>query len=111
MENGQVRFSAQFALATMTVAIVLTGAHSAAGTPHVLQSQVKPSARFEEPVDINTATLEQLMKIPGLTRIWAARIIRFRPYRQKNELLDNGIVSSEVYARIKDHIIAHRQAR
>lgn len=43
-----------------------------------------------------------------MTRTWAARIIRFRPYRAKNELLDRGIVSPEVYARIKDHIIAHR---
>jgi hypothetical protein len=43
-----------------------------------------------------------------MARTWAARIIRFRPYRAKNELLDRGIVSHEVYARIKDHIIAHR---
>ena len=48
------------------------------------------------------------MKIPSLPRTWAARIIRYRPYRAKNELLDRGIVTSEVYARIKDHIIAHR---
>jgi DNA uptake protein ComE-like DNA-binding protein len=61
-----------------------------------------------EPVDINTASLDQLMKVPGLTRTWAARIIRFRPYRGKNELLDRGIVTSEVYSRIKDHIVAHR---
>jgi len=61
-----------------------------------------------EPTDINTATLEQLIKVPGLPRTWAARIIRFRPYRGKNELLDRGIVNAEVYARIKDHIIAHR---
>jgi competence protein ComEA len=61
-----------------------------------------------EPVDINSATLDQLMKVPGLTRPWAARIIRFRPYRGKNELVDRGIVSGEVYARIKDHIVAHR---
>jgi competence protein ComEA len=67
--------------------------------------QLVPST---EPLDINTASLEQLMKIPGLPRTWAARIIRYRPYRAKNELLDRGIVSPEVYARIKDRIIAHR---
>ena len=48
------------------------------------------------------------MKVPGMTRTWAARIIRFRPYRAKNELLDRGIVTGEVYARIKNYIIAHR---
>jgi len=48
------------------------------------------------------------MTVPGMTRTWAARIIRFRPYRAKNELLDRGIVTGEVYARIKNYIIAHR---
>lgn len=48
------------------------------------------------------------MKIPGMTRTWAARIVRFRPYRAKNELLEHGIVSDEVYGRIKDYIVAHR---
>ena len=48
------------------------------------------------------------MKAPGLTRTWAARIIRYRPYRSKNDLLDKGVVSDEVYGRIKDYIIAHR---
>lgn len=65
-------------------------------------------APVSEPIDINTASIDQLMKIPGLPRTWAARIIRFRPYRGKNELLDRGIVSAEVYSHIKDHIVAHR---
>jgi competence protein ComEA len=65
----------------------------------------------EDPVDINTATLDQLMKVQGMTRTWAARIIRFRPYRGENELLDRGIVTGEVYARIKSHIVAHRKQK
>ncbi len=43
-----------------------------------------------------------------MTRTWAARIVRFRPYRGKNELLDRGVVTSEVYGRIKDYVVAHR---
>ena len=62
----------------------------------------------ENRIDINTATLDELLKIPGMTRTWAARIIRYRPYRAKNDLLDRGVVSSQVYDRIKDYIIAHR---
>lgn len=72
--------------------------------PSVGQNVPAPDAR----IDINTASLEELMKAPGMTRIWAARIIRFRPYRAKNELIDKGIVSNQVYDRIRDHIIAHR---
>ena len=48
------------------------------------------------------------MKVPGMTRTWAARIIRFRPYRAKNDLLDRGVLPSPVYDRIKDYVIAHR---
>ena len=60
-------------------------------------------------VDINQATLDELLKIPGMTRTWAGRIVRFRPYRTKQDLLDRGVLSPEVYNRIKDYVIAHRE--
>jgi competence protein ComEA len=63
-----------------------------------------PAAR----VDINHATLEELLKIPGMTATWAARIVRFRPYRTRQDLLDKGVVTSQVFDRIKDYVIAHR---
>ena len=62
----------------------------------------------EERVDINHASVAELMKVQGMTRTWAGRIVRFRPYRAKNDLLDRGVVTSQVYSRIKDYIIAHR---
>ena len=62
----------------------------------------------ESRVDINHATLEELLKVPGMTRTWAERIVRFRPYRTKIDLIDHGVVTSQVYDRIKDYVIAHR---
>jgi competence protein ComEA len=70
----------------------------------VKQPATPPEAR----VDINHATVEELMKVPGMTETWAARIVRFRPYRTKQDLLDKGVVTSQVYDRIKDFVIAHR---
>ena len=64
-----------------------------------------PEAR----VDINHATIEELMTVPGMTRSWAGRVVRFRPYRVKTDLLDHGVVTSQVYDRIKDYVIAHRK--
>jgi DNA uptake protein ComE-like DNA-binding protein len=61
-----------------------------------------------ERIDINHASIDELLKVPSLTQSWAARIVRFRPYRTKQDLLDKGVVNSEVYDRIKDFIIAHR---
>ena len=46
-----------------------------------------------------------------MTPSWAGRIVRFRPYRAKSDLLERGVVPSEVYDRIKDAIIAHRNAQ
>ena len=60
-------------------------------------------------VDINHATLEELLKVPGMTRTWALRILRFRPYRSKQDLLDEGVVPGAVYVRVRDYLIAHRQ--
>ena len=62
----------------------------------------------EERIDINHATLAELLKVPGMTQSWAGRIIRFRPYRAKSDLLQRGVVSDAVYDRIKDYVIAHR---
>lgn len=74
-------------------------------------SRSKTSATAPAPearVDINHASMDELLKVPGMTRSWAGRIIRFRPYRTKLNLLDDGILTSQVYVRIKDYIIAHR---
>lgn len=82
------------------------------GTACVLaQSAAKPHAvpPPEMRVDINHASVDELLKVPGITRSWAGRIVRFRPYRTKQDLVDHGVVPSEVYDRIKDFIIAHHQ--
>jgi competence protein ComEA len=65
----------------------------------------------EERVDINHATMNELLKIPGITQTWAGRIVRYRPYHSKADLLQRGVVPDAVYDRIKDFVIAHRDKR
>ena len=65
----------------------------------------------DERIDINHATIEQLIKATGIPRTWAERIVRFRPYRAKNELIDKGVLPITLYNQIKDAIIAHRDAQ
>ena len=74
------------------------------GVPATSAAAPPPEAR----IDINHASLNELLKVPGMTPSWAGRIVRFRPYRIKTELLDRGIVTNQVYDRIKDYVIAHR---
>ena len=96
--------------AMLLLGVVLGNAVGAGPAPAPLPQAAPPQAPPPEMrVDINHATIEELVKIPGMTRTWAGRIVRFRPYRSKQDLLDKGIVSGEVYNRIKDYIIAHRE--
>jgi DNA uptake protein ComE-like DNA-binding protein len=76
----------------------------ARGVPKTSAMAPPPETR----IDINRASMDELLKIPGMTRSWAERIVRFRPYRTKQDLLDKGVVTGEVYDRIKDYVIAHR---
>jgi DNA uptake protein ComE-like DNA-binding protein len=62
----------------------------------------------ESRTDINHASIEELLKVPGMTRSWAGRIVRFRPYRTKQDLVDKGVLPVDAYDRIKDFVIAHR---
>lgn len=62
----------------------------------------------EQRVDINRASIAELLNVPGMTPSWAGRIVRFRPYRAKSDLLQRGVLPSGVYDRIKNYVIAHR---
>ena len=72
-------------------------------------AKTKTTPSPEERVDINHASAAELAKVPGLTPSWAGRIVRFRPYRTKQDLVDRGVLPSDVYDRIKDYVIAHRE--
>jgi len=95
--------------------LVLDLAATVQAIPGIAQSSAAPAAPNSKPapppaarIDINHASMDQLLKIPGMTSSWASRIVRFRPYRTKADLLEHGVLPSDVYDRIKDYVIAHR---
>lgn len=77
------------------------------GVPKTSAMAPPPEAR----IDINHASVDELLKVPGMTPSWAGRIVRFRPYRTKMDLVEYGVVTSQVYDRIKDYVIAHQKAQ
>ena len=59
-------------------------------------------------VDINTASKEELDKLPGVGPARADAIVKNRPYRSKNELDDKKIIPHATYEGIKDKIVARQ---
>ena len=104
-----MRTRRQVALWTLTLPLYLFASLGAQERDASAASKTSASAPpAAERVDINHAGIEELLKVPGMTQTWAARIVRFRPYRTKLDLLEKGVVNSQVYDRIKDSVIAHR---
>lgn len=59
--------------------------------------------------DINTATVEQLAGVKGLTLAFAEAIVKGRPYTTTDELAKSKILSTEVYALVKDFLTVGRK--
>lgn len=57
-------------------------------------------------IDINRATAAQLETVPGIGKAYAGRIIAGRPYANKAQLVQKGILTQGLYDKIKDRLIA-----
>lgn len=53
-------------------------------------------------IDVNNASVEELLKIPYIDRFIAEKIVKGRPYSKKSEL--KNVVGEVVYAKIKKYI-------
>lgn len=65
-----------------------------------------PKAAPETLIDINTASEEELRALKGVGDVRAAAIVKNRPYKGKDELVQKKIIPQAVYNGIKDKIIA-----
>jgi DNA uptake protein ComE-like DNA-binding protein len=57
-------------------------------------------------VDLNPATREELVKLPGIGEAIADKIIAARPFKSKDELVSRKLVSESEYKKISSHVIA-----
>jgi competence protein ComEA len=57
-----------------------------------------------KPIDLNRASIEQLVALPGMSVTMAQQIIEGRPYHDMTELMQRHILSNNAYDRIKNLI-------
>ena len=57
-------------------------------------------------VDLNSASREELVKLPGVGEAIADKIIAARPLKSKDELVSKNIVTKAEYQKFSAHVIA-----
>ncbi len=104
-------------------AVLLVTAASAQETPRKAQPAPKAKAAKPAPqpklsnaarmgellVDLNRATKEKLLTLPGLTPEQADKIIKARPILSKANLVTRGIMDAAQYATLKDRVTAKQR--
>jgi DNA uptake protein ComE-like DNA-binding protein len=64
----------------------------------------------DKPLDLNTATKEQLLKLPGITPAQADRIVAGRPYDDPKDLVTRRILPQTEYDKISDRLTTKKQS-
>jgi DNA uptake protein ComE-like DNA-binding protein len=67
------------------------------------------SAARREMLDLNTASREDLARLPGIGDTYSDKIIAGRPYRSRSELMSKKILPKATYEKIRSMVTA-RQA-
>jgi competence protein ComEA len=103
-----MRLTSIFALAALSLA---ASPLSALAMPGSLPADhgAAPILLVADLIDINSASKAELMTLPGIGDARADAIIKGRPYKGKDELVQKKIITDGVYQPIKDKIIAKQK--
>lgn len=69
---------------------------------------IKEGLQTHTSVDINSASRDELTKLPGITEARADRIIAGRPYSDTTELVSKKVLTKGEYDQVKNRVTAKK---
>lgn len=106
----------RFIVATLVIGLIgsVSLAQKANAIPQARRpaaQQPKRSAAKTALVDINSATKQELIALPGIDDTLAQKIIDGRPYRTKTQLRSRKIVPDSTYSNIAGKVVAKQSKK
>jgi competence protein ComEA len=118
-------FAPLLLLAALVLLVALTGCTQQQSSPDLKTQTAQATAEVkrdaqevvagiregwsqDKPLDLNTATKDQLLSLPGITVAQAHRIIAGRPYNEPSDMVSRHILPKPEYDKISDRVTAKK---
>ena len=97
------------ALVVLAFALTSVGPVRAQPKEPAAKSEKAGAAPKTAPLDINSASENDLKALPGIGDAYAKKIVDGRPYKRKDELVKKKVIPQATYDKIKDQLVAKQK--